>query len=151
MGTVEQFERFAADFERSVADDAWSRLAGYFTEDATYENLGDPDSRSVGREAVLAYLQRDVSETDRRFDSRTLVGITEPVAEGDRLARRWRITYTLAGTPDLVLEGESRYRFEGDRIASLEVALDPENTEVLAGWMARHGDKLVARGSPCSK
>lgn len=151
MTLVDQFESFAADFEAAVNDDDWTRLGKYFTNDATYSNVGDPDSECEGRDAILAYFKLDVTNTDRRFDSRTLAGLAAPVADSERLSRRWRSTYTLDGAPDLVLEGESRYLFKGDLIKALEVELTEESMQTLDRWMRQNGDKLQARGPACSQ
>ena len=107
MDIIDVFERFAADFETTIEDDDWSRLEQYLAEDATYLNVGGPEPKCEGREAILSFLQADVINTDRRFDSRTVVALAPPTASGNRLSRRWRCTYTLAGTPDLVVEGEA--------------------------------------------
>jgi hypothetical protein len=151
MTVIDQFESFAADFEAAVNDDDWTRLKRFFTEDATYVNIGGPDPECQGRDAILAYFKWDVTNTDRRFDTRTLTALSAPVTDGDRLSRRWRSTYTLTGTPDLVLEGESRYLFEGDLIKALEVELTDESMQILDRWMRQNGDKLQARGPACSK
>ncbi|MDH3407414.1 MAG: nuclear transport factor 2 family protein [Gammaproteobacteria bacterium] len=142
MSIVDIFERFAADFEHAVRDDNWLRLEKYFAKDATYLNLGGPDPKCMGRDAILAYFKKDVTSTDRKFDSRTLVAISPPVADGDFLSREWRCTYTLNGVPDFVLEGESRYLFENNLIKSLEVELTEDSMQTLDSWMRENGDKL---------
>ena len=144
MSITNTFERFAADFEITIADDDWSRLEKYFATDATYLNVGGPDPKSVGREAILDYLKNDVANTDRRFDTRTLAALTPPKAEGDRLSRRWRCTYTLAGASDLVIEGEARYRFENDLIKEIEEEPTADSIQKLEAWMQKYGDKLHA-------
>lgn len=144
MGIVEIFESFAAAFEAAVEDDDWSRLEKYLAEDATYFNVGGPDPKSKGREAILTYLKQDVADTDRRFDSRTLVALTPPKADGDRLSRQWRCTYTLAGVPDLVVEGEARYLFEGNLIKEIEEEITPLSAHKIEEWMREYGDKLTA-------
>jgi len=144
METTEIFEKFAADFEATVEDDDWSRLEKYLAEDATYVNVGGPDHKSRGRDAIIAFLKADVSNTDRRFDSRTVIALTPPKAEGDRLSRQWRCIYTLAGTPDLIVEGEARYRFEEDLIKEIEEELTAESMQRHTKWMQKHGDKLKA-------
>ena len=120
MSIIDKFESFATDFELTVQDDDWSRLEKYFAKDATYLNAGSPDPKCEGREAILGYLKKDVSNYDRLLDSRTLVALTLPVTEGNRLSRRWQCIYALAETPDLVVEGEARYVFEGDLIKEIE-------------------------------
>lgn len=142
MGIVDIFECFAADFEKSVDDDNWLRLEKYFAEDATYLNLGGPDPRCEGRDAILAYFKSDVTNTDRKFDSRTLSALSPPVTDGDRLSRQWRCAYKLEGAPDLVLEGESRYLFEGGQIKALEMQLKEDAMQLLDEWMTENGDKL---------
>jgi len=142
MGIVETFENFAADFEAAVEDDDWSRLEKYLAESATYLNVGGPDPKCEGREAILAFLKADVSNTDRQFDSRTLIATTPPTAEGNRLSRQWRSTYTLAGAPDLVVEGEARYLFEAEQILEIEEEITASSTQELDDWMQKYGDRL---------
>jgi len=142
MNTIDTFERFAADFESTVEDDNWSRLEKYFTDDASYRNVGGPDPVCKGRTAILDYLKADISNLDRRFDSRTLTALTPPTAEGDCLSRKWRCTYTLAGTPDLVVEGEARYLFEFGLIKAIEEEPTPESIRNVAAWLQKFGAKL---------
>jgi ketosteroid isomerase-like protein len=142
MGIIETFESFAADFEAAVKDDDWSRLEKYFATDATYVNVGGPDPKYEGREAILAFFKADVANTDRRFDSRSLVALTPPTVAGNRLSRRWRCTYTLAGAPDLVVEGEARYLFEGDLIKALEEELTAASMQKVDEWMRNYGEQL---------
>ena len=144
MSNVDRFEQFAAAFEATVEDDKWSRLEPYLAENVTYVNVGGPDPECEGRRAVIAFLQADVSNIDRKFDTRKLVALTPPSAKGDRLSRRWRITYTLAGAPDLILEGEARYLFEGDLIKGIEEELTPASMQEMRAWMARYGTRLQA-------
>jgi hypothetical protein len=143
MNIIDIFERFARDFETTVADDDWSRLEKYLAEDATYLNVGGPDPKAEGRGAILDYLHQDVANQDRRFDSRTLEGLTPPEAEGDHLSRRWRSTYTLAGAPDLVVEGEARYLFENGLIKQIEQELTPASMQAYMAWMTKYGDRLA--------
>jgi ketosteroid isomerase-like protein len=142
MGIIETFENFAADFEAAVEDDDWSRLGKYLTENATYLNVGGPDPKCEGRDAILAFLKTDVANSDRRFDSRSLIALTPPTVEGNRLSRQWRCTYTLAGVPDLVVEGEARYVFEAELIKEIEEVITPASMQNLGEWMQQYGDRL---------
>ena len=141
-GIIDTFESFAADFEVAIEDDDWSRLEKYLAEDATYLNVGGPDPKSKGRDTIIAFLKADVSNTDRRFDTRTLIALTPPTAAGNRLSRQWRCTYTLAEAPDLVVEGEARYLFEGDLIKEIEEELTAVSMQKLDEWMRNYGDRL---------
>ncbi len=150
MSIIDRFEAFASEFEAAVQDDEWSRLEKYLAEDATYLNVGGPDPKSVGHQAVLAYLKADVLAVDQRFDGRELTALTPPVAKGNRLARRWRCTYRLAGAPDLVVEGEARYLFEGDLIKEIEEEPTADSFQRLAHWMEQYGDLLQAKSDQSS-
>ena len=150
MSIIDRFEAFASEFAAAVQDDDWSRLKKYLAEDATYLNVGGTDPKSVGCQAVLAYLKADVSVVDRHFDHRDLVALTPPVAEGNRLARRWRCTYRLAGAPNLVVEGEARYLFEGDLIKEIEEEPTAASIQKLAEWMEQYGDLLQAKSDQTS-
>jgi hypothetical protein len=105
-------------------------------------NAGGPDRKCEGCEAILAYLKNDVSNNDRLFDSRTLIAITLPVTEGNRLSRRWRCIYVLADTPDLVVEGEARYVFEGDLIKEIEEEPTSASMQRVDEWLQKYGDNL---------
>ncbi len=142
MNIIDQFNGFAADFELAIQDDDWSRLEKYFAKDATYLNVGGPDPKSKGREAILAYLKKDVARYDRRFDSRTLTPLTSPSIDGNRLSRHWRATYTLVGAPDLEVEGEARYLFDGDLIKEIEEELTASSIQKVGQWMQKYGDTL---------
>ena len=144
MDIVDQFNAFAADFESCVLDDRWARLEKYFVDNASYWNVGGPDPKIVGRGAILDYLRDNVANTDRRFESRYLEGITDPAVTGNRLSRKWRVTYGLSGAPDLVLEGEARYEFDGELIRSLEEEITPESMRTYLEWIAKHGERLTA-------
>ena len=142
MDNIDTFNKFAAAFEDAVEDDDWTRLEQYLAEDATYLNVGGPDPKSEGRDAVIAFLKADVANTDRRFDSRKLIALTPPIAEGERLSRQWRCTYSLLDTPDLVVEGEARYLFETGLIKELEEEVTVDAMKGLVEWMENYGEKL---------
>ncbi len=142
MNIIDTFERFAEDFEATVEYDDWSRLEKYFAKDATYLNVGGPDPKVEGREAILAFLKSDVANLDRRFDTRTLTALTPPTAAGNRLSRQWCCTYTLAGAPDLVIEGEARYVFERGLIEAIEEEATAQSMRDIEQWMQTHGHRL---------
>jgi hypothetical protein len=144
MSIINQFHAFAADFETCVADDEWARLEKYFVDNASYWNVGGPDPKITGRKAILDYLKDDVAKNDRRFDARILEAITEPGVTGNKLSRKWRCTYKASGAPDLIIEGEARYEFEGELIRSLEEQLSSESMQQYVAWMQKYGSKLHA-------
>ena len=137
MSIQDRYQAYAAAFEESYADDDWSRIEQYFTEDAVYE--GDPDAR--GREAVLAKLKGGIDAFDRKMDKR-IPDFHTPTVEGNTLVMKWTVTYEKAGAPDLVISGAETAVFEGDRIALLRDDFDPEAQKTMGEWMAAHGAKL---------
>ena len=142
MDPVALFEAFAAAFEAAVADDNWSCLTPFLAEDVTYLNAGGLGPKCKGRDAVITYFQKDVNDSDRRFDSRKLEALTSPTVNDGCLTRRWRSTYTLAGVPDLVVEGEACYWFEGEHIKAIEEELTPDSMQAYMDWMQHYGDRL---------
>ena len=138
MSILDRYQAYADAFEESFADDDWSRIAQYFTEDAVYE--GEPEAR--GGEAVLAKLKNGVDNFDRRMDSRT-PDFQTPTLDGNTLTMRWKVSYTKGGCPDLVISGVETAIFEGDRIASLRDTFDPEAEQGMQKWMAEHGATLA--------
>jgi len=143
MTLIDRFEAFASDFEACAVDGKWERLRKHFVEDATYWNVGGPDPRVEGRSAIVDFLKNDFENNDRRFDSRKLQAVAEPTVSGNQLFRQWHCTYTLAGAPDLVVEGEARYRFEEGLIASLEEEITAESMERYTAWMREFGARLL--------
>ena len=71
MNIEDRYQAYAAEFELSYADDDWSRLAGYFTEDASYDG-GDGTEAAIGRGEVLQKFQDSVNALDRTMGQREL-------------------------------------------------------------------------------
>jgi hypothetical protein len=134
---VERFEAYATDFERTFMDDDWSRLEQYFTEDAMYSTPAN-GLRVSGREKVLATLRAAVSGFDRRCDTRSLASTEGPRQEGNEVLRRWAARFTVAGAPDLEIEGGERAKYRGERIQLLEVTLSRETLARLLSYAATY-------------
>ncbi len=80
MDPLQRFGEYAADFEKTVEDDNWSRLNAYFDENATYVVSGAPyDCEIRGREAIFSGLKKALDGFDRRFDHREIAAGGEPV------------------------------------------------------------------------
>jgi hypothetical protein len=141
MSLTERYLAYADAFEESYADDDWSRIGQYFAEDAEY--TGEPHAR--GRDAVLEKLQNAVNGFDRLMDSRTL-DFEAPVESGNTVSVAWKVTYTKAGTPDLILLGEEVAEFDGNQIKSLTDNIDPEAETAMGEWMQEHGARLQGGG-----
>ncbi len=140
MTIADRYQAYAQAFEERYEDDDWSRIEEIFTEDAVYE--GEPED-ARGRNAVLAKLKGGVDAFDRRMDSRT-PDFQTPAVESDTLTMKWKVTYTKADCPDLVISGVETAIFEGDRIKLLRDTFDPEAQKVMGEWMAAYGDLITS-------
>jgi hypothetical protein len=123
---AKRFFEYAAAFDKAYADDDWTRLEPYFTDDAVYAVTGGPPlgGRFEGRDRVISHLRESVEELDRRFAERRIEPLAEPEIEGDTVSLRWRCTYVKTWSPDLVFDGTERATFAGDRIRLLEDIVD---------------------------
>ena len=146
MNPIERFGEYAAVFEDVYKSDDWSLLEPYFTEDAVYEIFGGEPfaGRHEGREAILKYLKLSLDGFDRRFDSRELSLLEGPELRDGAVWIRWRGTYQVTDAPDLVIEGEEKAYFEGDRIRRLEDHFPPEASGVTLSYFEAHGGSVGA-------
>ena len=126
MEPAKRFAEYAAAFEETFADDDWGRLKPYFAEDAIYAVTGGPPfgGRWEGRKQLLQQLRKSVNEVDRTFDERHLELLGTPTVGENSIKVRWRVTYTKAGCPDVVVDGTERATFDGDRIRLLEDSIE---------------------------
>jgi hypothetical protein len=138
---TDRYLAYAEDFERTYADDDWTRLEQYFTEDAAYPQ-GTAEPEVTGPAAVLERLKASVNQFDRRMDTRTL-DFDPPTEDGDRITVTWKATYTKAGLPDITITGTETAAFRGDQICLLSGEFDPTAQKNLEAWLAEHGAKLA--------
>jgi hypothetical protein len=144
MSALQRFVAYAGAFEKAYADDDWSVVEPFFTEDAVYD-AGLPGllgGRIEGRDAILAYFRRVLDGFDRRFASRRVEVVELPREEGDAVRVRGRAIYTADGAPDLAFELEEIARFSGDRIRHLEDVYEPSETKRLREYVRAHGARL---------
>ncbi len=147
MSLSDRYSQYADAFELTFADNDWSRLEQYFTEDAHYKSAAadGPFAFDVqGRAGILDHLKNAVDGFDRRFASRRLDILDGPSEEGNTVQIKWAAIYTLAGAPDVRMTGSETATFDGDRIKTLVDAFDPESATAVGAWMQEHGDKLPA-------
>ena len=142
MSIQDRFQEYADAFEVSYEDDDWSRLAQYFTAEATYDS-GD-GSMASGREAVLEKLQGAVNGLDRAMDSRSVTFLQPPTTEGDTVLVNWSARYAKAGLQDVEILGCEYARVEGDCIAQLWDELDSDSVEAFTAWLNAHGEALTS-------
>ena len=144
MSKIARFAAYANAFEKAFANDDWSLVEPYFTDDAVYEVGAEPPMGGVfeGRAAILAYFEQVVNAFDRKFASRELALLEGPKEEGDSVWIRGTATYRARGVPEFVLELEETVHFAGDRIERMEDRYEPAMKEAIAAYLAEHGAKL---------
>lgn len=150
MSHIAHFAAYAAAFEKAYANDDWSLVRPYFTEDAVYEVAFGPPlgGRFEGRDAILAYFKTVLDGFDRRFASREVALVEGPREEGDAVWIRGSATYRADGVPPLSFELEETAHFDGERIARLVDRYEPEVEEAVRAYLEQHGDALGMAREP---
>jgi len=136
---VERFKEYTAALEQAYHEDDWSRLVPYFAENAVYRSYYGADLEVIGRDAVLKQFRSDAESFDRKFDSRRVEYFDGPREARGGVFTLWRVTYSKAGVPDLVLTGKEIATYIGDEITLLEGHYLPETFGVFGTWLTEHG------------
>lgn len=144
MSTADRFMAYAADFEKTLADDDWSRLRPHFADDAIYRVESDLFGCELeGPDRIFEGMKKSLDGFDRRFTSRSIDLTGAPEVEGETLRIGWKVTYHEPGLPDFVLPGRSLARVQDDRITLLVDSYDEEQVGAdLADWTRRTGIEL---------
>jgi len=143
MDTLQRFLAYAGDFEKTLADDDWSRLRQYFAPDAVYEVKapGFP-CRLVGPDAIFKGMKKSLDGFDRKFDGRSIDVTKGPEITDDGLSMSWAVTYRKAGKTPYVLRGASVVRYRDGKIAALVDSYDETVASEAAAWMQQNAMPL---------
>ena len=134
---------YAADFEKTLLDDDWSRLEPYFGDDSVYRVESDTfGCELTGPAAIFAGMKKSLDGLDRRFSDRTIALTDGPHVEGDELRMAWTVTYGKDALPPFVLRGRSLARLREDRIELLVDSFDERVSAELDAWMQETGVQL---------
>jgi len=99
---MQQFGDYAADFEKTFADDDWERISDRFHPEISYIVTGSPyDCELKGRDAVLSGLKKALDGFDRRFENREISANGEPNVEPGKVAFHAHCLYEKSGLPTL--------------------------------------------------
>jgi len=143
MNPAQRFTEYALDFEKTYADDDWSRLEPHFAADASYVVTGSPAfaCHLEGRDAILRGLRKSVDGFDRHCERRVEV-LGAPAVEGNRVVLDWAVTYTRPGAPPLRLPGRSTAEIVDGRIQTLSDDFGAADDAALSDWLRDYGDDL---------
>jgi len=143
MNVLERFLAYAADFEKTVVDDDWSRLEPHFADDAVYRVESDLFGCELhGALPILAGMKKSLDGFDHRFDTREIAVTDGPEVEGNELQIAWTVTYTLDEHPPFVLRGRSSARLGDGGIELLVDSYDAEADREARSWMQQTGVQL---------
>jgi hypothetical protein len=140
MENLTSFMQYAADFEKTLADDDWARLRRHFADDAVYEVQSEGfGCKLEGPDAIFKGMKKSLDGFDRKFDGRDIDVTKGPEIDGDALRMEWAVTYRKAGKTPYVLRGRSEVRYRDGKIARLVDSYDASVAAEGAAWMQRNG------------
>lgn len=143
MDNLARFMKYAGEFEKTLADDDWSRLRQYFADDAVYEVAAEGfPCRLSGPDAIFKGIKKSLDGMDRKFDGRDLDVTSGPEVDGETLRLGWTVTYRKAGKEPYALRGRTEVRYRDGRIAHMKDSYDPSVGPEAAAWIARNGMAL---------
>ncbi len=144
MDILQQFMAYAGDFERTLADDDWTRLRRYFADDAVYEVKAELfGCRLAGPAAIFAGMKKSLDGFDRKFAKRDIEVTSGPEISADEMRLGWKVVYNKEGVPPFVLRGESLVRYADGKIVYLTDMYDNARVESeLAAWQRESGMTL---------
>ena len=140
---MQQFMAYAGDFERTLADDDWTRLRRYFADDAVYEVKAESfGCRLTGPAAIFAGMKKSLDGFDRRFTKRDIEVTSGPEISGDEMRMGWKVIYTKEALPPFVLRGSSTVRYANGKIVYLADSYDPSVAAEFTAWQRASGVAL---------
>jgi hypothetical protein len=140
MENLTRFMEYAADFEKTLADDDWSRLHRYFAPTAVYEVKAEGFGCTLtGPDAIFKGMKKSLDGFDRKFDGRTVELTSGPEIDGDALRMGWAATYQKAGKTPYVLRGRSEVCYGDGQIVRLVDSYDASVAAEGAAWMQQNG------------
>jgi len=143
MDPMQLFGGYAEEFEKSLADDDWDRLAPLFAEDARYIVTGTPfDCTLEGRAAILAGFKRALDGFDRKFDHREIEALGAPTIGPTTVDFSAAVHYKKAGLADLSFTLVETAEFnEAGLIVRIQDAYDAGQDHVTE-WLADHSGEF---------
>jgi hypothetical protein len=139
MDPLQRFGAYALDFEKTFEDDDWSRLEGYFVEDATYTITGTPfDCEVRGRDAIFRAIKKSIDGFDRRFDQREIVPDGPPVVDGNRVTFSGKGHYQKGGVDSLTIELSETAELDEEGLIVSLIDVYPDGQDEMFRWIERH-------------
>ncbi|MFI4965131.1 MAG: nuclear transport factor 2 family protein [Caulobacterales bacterium] len=119
MPTHERVQAFVALVEAASYVEA---LEQFYHPDASMQDNQQPARLGLPR------LIADERATMARFAKMKTDPVTDLLIDGDKVAIRWRFTFTPAGGPPMIMEEIALQLWRGERIAEERFFYDPRQT-----------------------
>lgn len=143
MDIMQPFMAYAGDFERTLADDDWTRLRCYFADDALYEVKAQSfGCRLTGPAAIFAGMKKSLDGFDRKFTKRDIEVTDGPDVSGEEIRMGWKVVYTKEGLPPFALRGRSTVRYADGKIVYLADSYDASMETEFTTWQRASGVHL---------
>lgn len=144
MNLLARFAEYAAAFEKTYADDDWSRLDAFVSPDVVYRVVGSPgwDCKVEGRANVYAAIKRFLDGFDRRLERRVSAGPAAPIVDDRSVRVAGQAAYRRGDSEELVLEIELATEFRDGMIVGLSDLYSVANQGRTRAWLERHGEGL---------
>ena len=139
MDPLQRFGEYAAEFEKTYADDNWTRLEPYFDQDASYIVTGSSyDCEIRGRDAIFAGIKKALDGFDRQFDQREIIPGGDPVVDGNRIVFSAIVRYSKLNLETLSFSLSETAEFdESGRIIRLQDDY-PSGQDDMIRWLEEH-------------
>ena len=142
MDIMQEFMTYAGNFEKTLADDDWSRLRPYFADDAVYEVRASFGCRLVGPTAIFAGMKKSLDGFDRKFTKRDIEVTSGPEVSSDEIRMGWKVIYSKEGLSPFVLSGRSAARYADGKIVYLADSYDTSMETEFTAWQRINGVQL---------
>ncbi|WP_372784183.1 ester cyclase [Phenylobacterium sp.] len=119
MPTRDRVQAFVALVEQARFVEA---LEEFYHPNATMQD--NQQAPRLGLERLIA----DERATMARFETMRTDPVADLLIDGDKVAIRWKFTFTPAEGPPMIMEELTLQRWEGDRVAEERFFYDPRQT-----------------------
>jgi hypothetical protein len=131
--TLARWRTWIAAFDQACADDDWTRLAPFLTDDVIYAVTGAPFSCEIrGRDEVIAGFARSIRNFDRHFDERRWYGVGVRAWEPNAVTGRAMGCYVIGDAAPITFSARSLWLFREDLISVMVDVYDTSEADVVS-------------------
>jgi hypothetical protein len=129
---IDRWREWIAVFDQACADDDWSTLVPYLTDDVVYAVTGAPFACELrGRDAVIAGFAKSIRNFDRAFDERRWYGVGIKTWDPNAVTGRATGWYRLGGQAPITFSARSLWLFRDTQISVMVDVYDTSEHDVV--------------------